>query len=475
VSHSTSQHEQELQAKLSVASERLAILERQLHALDVKLSSYLTQQARYDLLEESYLSLEKLNKLGSEDFFRDATGHELEQQLIRTQLFISAFKKNTVALENARSELKAKIQTQQDAVHSLTKSLQALHKNTNRQEDVPGVMQQLRDMPYRILPWTTQGSDELRFQKMLVMLLLPAILFGAAIPYFKPPVEKSMGVVVPQRIAKLIKKNQKIKQVEQQRQEHAAKKAAEQDANAAKESVDAPLPKASLQSSETAVASSGRAVDSKGVLAFKSDLASLLDDSSLPKMGSDAQITVNKAASSGDSSSALIVSQGSGDGGAGSSKILQQTERGSGGIRATGPKRKIGGVGTGQRIAENGIKISQVESAVISVTPNRTLSKGDATRTDEEIQVVFDRHKSALYRMYNRELRTNPSLRGNMVLKIVIQPDGSVSECTLKSNDLDSATFTSSIVKRVLRFNFGAKPAVSAMTILYPIEFVPPN
>ena len=464
---------------MSEASEKLANLEQQLHALDVRLSSHLTQQSRFDLLEESYSSLEKLNRLGSANFFREATGHDLEQQLQRIRSFIAGFQKNTVALEHARSQLQAKIQTEQNTVRSLTKNLQALDKKSGRQDYEPSVIQQVGDMPYRILPWTTQGADENRFRKMLVMLLLPAILFGAAVPYFRPPVEKSMGVVVPQRIAKLIKKNQEIKQVERQRQEQAAKaaaEAAEKAAKADKKSAEVAVPTTSPQSTETEAESSRRSAETKGVLAFKNDLANLLEDSSLPKMGSEARISVKSGSSSGDSSRSLVVSRGSGAGGPGASGLVLPSSRGSGGINTSGLNRKVGVVGRGQRIAEKGITISRVDSTVTSATSSRSLSKGSGpTRTDEEIQVVFDRYKSALYRMYNRELRTNPGLRGKMVLQIVIEPDGSVSECTLKSNDFESTTFASDIVKRVLRFNFGAKDDVPVITILYPIEFLPPN
>ena len=52
-------------------------------------------------------------------------------------------------------------------------------------------------------------------------------------------------------------------------------------------------------------------------------------------------------------------------------------------------------------------------------------------RTDEEIQIVFDRYKAALYRLYNRELRKDPTLQGQMVLRLTIEPNGSVSFCQL--------------------------------------------
>ena len=43
-------------------------------------------------------------------------------------------------------------------------------------------------------------------------------------------------------------------------------------------------------------------------------------------------------------------------------------------------------------------------------------------RTDEEIQIVFDRYKASFYRLYSRELRNNPTLQGQIVLRLTIEP-----------------------------------------------------
>jgi hypothetical protein len=94
------------------------------------------------------------------------------------------------------------------------------------------------------------------------------------------------------------------------------------------------------------------------------------------------------------------------------------------------------------------------------------------SRTDEEIQIVFDRYKSALYRLYNKELRKDPTLRGQMVLRLTIEPDGSVSMCALQSSDMDAPDLSTQVVDRVLTINFGAKD-VQALTIVYPIDFLP--
>ncbi len=91
----------------------------------------------------------------------------------------------------------------------------------------------------------------------------------------------------------------------------------------------------------------------------------------------------------------------------------------------------------------------------------------------EEIQIVFDRYKAAFYRLYNRELRNNPTSQGQMVLRLTIEPDGSVSMCMLESTDMDATDLAAQVVNRVRTINFGAKENVQALTIVYPIDFLP--
>jgi len=116
--------------------------------------------------------------------------------------------------------------------------------------------------------------------------------------------------------------------------------------------------------------------------------------------------------------------------------------------------------------------------AVSSITPitgaDRPKARGGPgpARTDEEIQIVFDRYKASFYRLYNRELRNNPALKGQMVLRLTIEPDGSVSMCALQSTDMDAPDLANQVVNRVKTINFGAKE-VPPVTIVYPIDFLP--
>ena len=60
-----------------------------------------------------------------------------------------------------------------------------------------------------------------------------------------------------------------------------------------------------------------------------------------------------------------------------------------------------------------------------------------------------------------------------MVLRLRIEPDGSVSFCELKATDMNAPRLAAQVVARVRAFDFGAKEGIPAVTIVYPIDFLP--
>jgi len=193
-----------------------------------------------------------------------------------------------------------------------------------------------------------------------------------------------------------------------------------------------------------------------GLMAFKDDFADLIDDTPVANLGAQAKI-------SGKGTKAKKTTR---------SLVTASVGKASGGINTAALSRNVGG--SGESIG--GVEFSRVESTIGSdfFGEERPLSDGPGpSRTDEEIQIVFDKFKSALYRIYNRELRKNPTLQGKMVLRLTIEPDGSVSASTVDSSDIDSNTLGRKIAARVKKFNFGVKEGVPAITILYPIDFLP--
>jgi hypothetical protein len=209
-----------------------------------------------------------------------------------------------------------------------------------------------------------------------------------------------------------------------------------------------------------------------GVLAFKSSFADLMDETPIAKLGTEARLSKVSPRVAGQAvaqrSLVAIQAKGGTSGGVGLARISRNVGSGSG--------NGIGGAGIGRGGSRgDGSGFEDVQSAIADIEESdRPLSDGPGPgRTDEEIQIVFDRYKATLYRIYNKALRRDPTLRGNMLLRISIEPDGSVSMCKVESTDLGSDELVAQIVARIHRFNFGPKEGVPMITILYPIDFLP--
>ena len=217
-----------------------------------------------------------------------------------------------------------------------------------------------------------------------------------------------------------------------------------------------------------------------GILAFKDKLASLAQDQISPRLGAEARhgsaddvgqssvrslLTSTTAGSSGGIKVASLnrrVGGGGGGGGGGGT--------GGGGIGGSGTGG-AGGSGGGPGVG-GGRATSPINSIGGTERPKARAGVGPS-RTDEEIQIVFDRYKASFYRLYNRELRNNPALKGQMVIRLTIEPDGSVSMSALQSSDMNAPDLATQVVGRVRSMNFGAKEGVQAVTIAYPIDFLP--
>ena len=213
-------------------------------------------------------------------------------------------------------------------------------------------------------------------------------------------------------------------------------------------------------------------VGNAGILAFKDKFASLAQDKIAPRLGADARYG---AADEGGQPSSLSVLASNTPGSSGGIDVgsLNRSVGGGGGRGGGGGG---GGGGTGSGGAGGGIAIARATSSIAAIGGgDRPKARGGLgpSRTDEEIQIVFDRYKASFYRLYNRELRNNPALQGKMVLRLTIEPDGSVSMCMLQSTDMNAPDLATQVVNRVRTINFGAKEGVQAVTISYPIDFLP--
>jgi periplasmic protein TonB len=102
----------------------------------------------------------------------------------------------------------------------------------------------------------------------------------------------------------------------------------------------------------------------------------------------------------------------------------------------------------------------------------RGAGNGKASRSEEEIALVFDRNKGAIYALYTRALRDKPELQGKVVLELTISPDGEVTKCSIVSSELNDPDLERKLVARVKSFRFDARD-VGTITVTKPIDFFP--
>ena len=443
-----------LEEQLELAQKNIAKLEEKLRGVEKELQGFFEQRQQHQLLNNLCESLQQLDSLGAAHLFwgNHPAPKDTEAFIARARSGVSAFEEKIANNERRRSSLQRDIEDEWIKVELLNHEIAELREEEEARKYEFVVEREMNDVPFRpmVMPWNQQQEDERRFRKVLLISLLIALSFGTIMSIWKlPPPEQTPVVEIPERIVQLAKQAPPPPKIEQKLPEQKLDKLPEKSSNA---------PKATVAETKAARAKA----EGSGVLAFKNSFSDLIDDAPAGKLGANAQVTNHGQASVGRAQRSLVVAQAE--------------SGGSGGINTASLSRDVGGGGNGKRLG--GVAFTRVSSGIAAAAASgggdRPLSGGAGpSRTDEEIQIVFDRYKATLYRIYNHELRNDPTLRGKMILRITIEPSGQVSACKVQSSDLASPPLIAEIVERVKRFNFGPKNGVPRITILYPIDFLP--
>jgi hypothetical protein len=123
----------------------------------------------------------------------------------------------------------------------------------------------------------------------------------------------------------------------------------------------------------------------------------------------------------------------------------------------------------------NGIRVAQLQGPALASGHAGTThagGSGKASRSADEIALVFTRNKGAIDAMYARALRDNPALQGKVVIELTISPAGDVTADRLISSDLNDPQFVEKLLARIRLFKFEAKD-VATLTATKPIDFFP--
>lgn len=350
------------------------------------------------------------------------------------------------------------------------------------------------------LPWASGGADDRRFRRIQRWVIGAALVFCAVVPFVPVTLPPPPPPAEPVRTARLLLPPPELQPVKPTPPPPPPKADAPKPAPTVVAERPRPAP-ASVAEARNPVKgrppgedlqSARQRAQGVGLLAMKEQLQQMAgapvavqlqaDIKPGPGIGSGSGPGVGAGTEAGIPTRAMItaaaargsgglaeasggVSRDSGGGGlAGRSTTLVEGSIGGGGGGGPG-----GGAGGGSALSGNGTGSGKAAAAGGSVQRS---GSGKASRSIEEIRLVFERHKGAIYALYNRALREDPALQGKVVLELRITPDGSVSAIRLVSSELKAEALESKLLARVRQFDFGAKD-VEVMVVSWPVDFLP--
>jgi len=431
------------------------------------------KREQYEALEGTCQQLERLREIGlSEVFWSDrASDDEVVAHIGDVRARIAEVGAEVTAVEQRYQKTRRWVEHQIDAVDAVEDDLAHAIEVDERRKQEWLVERDETEIPGReqIMPWTRRQEDDRRFHRTLLASAAACLLLGLLLPLIDIPLPtRDEQIEVPERLARLIRKEplRPMPEAPPPPREQVAEKPPEVKPEPQPEAVPKVVPEvvpemqvAEVPSPPPQPTTAKERMASTGLLAFRESFSNLASSRPSARLGAAARISNAGDSAVGLPQRSMVAKSGPGT---------------SGGINLADLSRDVGdGAGAGEQIA--GVALSRVASSIggSGTGSDRPMAAGGiAGRTDEEIQIVFDRYKAALYRLYNRELRVDPTLRGQMVLRLTIEPDGTVSFCRLESSDMTAPMLAQQVVDRILGFDFGAKD-VPAVTILYPIDFLP--
>lgn len=291
------------------------------------------------------------------------------------------------------------------------------------------------------LAWDGDPESSRRFRRILRTLLIIVAICGVAIPLLPTPAPTVEETAVPPQLAQIM--------IEQKLKPPAPPKPISKPKVTARPAEKEPV-RPAPERNDLARERAQHSIDK-----FKDQLAALRQT-----MTDTPEETKNLTAAVGAQSHAER------------SLITAQAGEASAGITSAPMSRGFGsGAGSLHGTDAARVTSSIIQSGLNAHSPSAGRG-GGAGRSEEEIALVFDRNKGAIYALYQRALRTNPMLQGKLVLEFTIASSGEVTRCRVVSSELHDPALEREIVARVMLFRFEPEK-VDPTTATKPIDFFP--
>lgn len=326
------------------------------------------------------------------------------------------------------------------------------------------------------LPWDSAAAENGRFGKITLVILLFTLLFAAYVGITDlPDIPREQKEELPPQLARIIQVQKQAPvtppvpiEPEPLPEPEEPAPVPEVQENDLVEPQPKPEPEDKIKpvsvpekeipvevSAAEKVKQARETAKSKGVLALSDTLASMRESTNLQNLANTQQTT-------GGGQAALTQRN----------TIAAPVLATSGGIQSGPVSTDMGAKGelSGRRNTEF-VAASEGEA---SIATKRIEQKQQVigNRELDKIRQTLDANKGAVYSLYRRALRQDPSIEGKLSVKLVIMPDGTLSSVTLIDSELDAPELVEKLIQRIRLINFGAEN-VSQTELEYAYNFLP--
>ena len=307
-----------------------------------------------------------------------------------------------------------------------------------------------------MLPWV-EGNEDRMFRRMVMVMIILFLIAGVIANSLKlPEPEQKQLVDVSPRLAQLIleKKNEPPPPPPKPKPKEKKEEKPKPKPKPKEKKVEKPKPKPKPEPERREQIR--EKVMQTGLLAEMDELSDLRESFDFAELAELPQVKTGKQAKTEVATVDVLTA-----------KATQS----SSGIKTDTLSRKIKTSELAQR------KTTQVKSNIASKEKIAKVSSPQAkarsaSRSQEEIERVFQKNKGAIDTIYNRALRKDPSLQGKVVFELTIAPSGQVTKCVIVSSEIADKKLEKRLVSKIKKFKFASKQ-VPVITVSYPIDFLP--
>ncbi len=326
-----------------------------------------------------------------------------------------------------------------------------------------------------VLPWSSSELENKRFKTITLVVLFITLAFAAVVKWQelpeRPRAEKEK---VPAQLTRLMTPRKvvppnpiplpitkpipaKVEKPKSVPPEAAPPKPVEPEKTSPKEVKKSPPKPVKVKVPTQAEITEQAKTKAKqsGLLAFQDDIASMRDNVSLNNLADTN--TIRGAGASNQTQRKFIGKKVAGN---------------SGGVNTSNLTTNIGSRGelAGRKNTEYVAPNEGLASLAIKqiVTEDTVLGNRDT----ESIRKVLDANKGAIYAIYRKALRSDPSLQGKLTVNLQIEPNGFVSKVKLVFSELAYPDVEKKLLNRIRLINFGEQQVTQTL-LDYSFNFLP--